>query len=946
MSKSTSKNFGDAKIFLAGREQHLIIGKPSFNNIRTLMVSVFLLMATFFISAQNNNDFDDGLTKSILFYDAQICGKQPSWVRFDWRFNCHMNDGKDVNRDLTGGYHDAGDHTKFNYITAHAMRVLAWSLIDYRGSFNNTGNEQHLLRHLRWGADYMIKMHPSKNEYYSQIGVAKASPNPEHGEWVPAHRQSPNIDRSAKKITTKNPGTHMAAATAGALAATAIVFKNRDSQYSNKLLRHARELYDFADKHRGYHDDLTPNFRGSIEPYPLRKKNDEVTDNNYQDDLFTNAVWLWRATGEQKYKSKAESEFNHPSVKNAKGWMMHYRDHAYEGFLLMSKLTGEAKYFNAAEVWLDGELDAPRTNGGLYFRSNFLAASLGASMAYGALYYAELRGTSFSKYNRYRRFAFDQVDYIFGDNKLKMSYIPGIGTKFPRRVHHRTASNTDRIIEKRNDTYELTGALVGGPSDPNDNFDNDRGNVKTTEPSINNQAFFVGLMAQMVKESDGGTQPPSGKDEIVSITAPGQVTQGKTAQLTVKYSAKTNRDIGVLFRRDGNPNYQKFNEVKLAVAKGSRTATINVPIPSNVPVKNNDYQFQVYIVPKGGSFSNRLSSKVRNDVNVLRGQSTPPGNGTIRIRAKGDCGSERMQLRVNNVVKKIWNTVRTNYTVYEYNGFSSGRVSIHFVNAARTNGCDRNLEVDWIEVCGKRLQTETKATETSSCCKGDRDKLYTNGNFNFGNQTCGSSPSGNIVIRAKGDCGDEVMELYVNGAQKKRFTGISNGGFADYVYSGYSGGRIVVRFVNDGSGSCSDRNLTIDYITVCGRRLQTETEAVEENSTCCLGNKEKLFTNGQFNFGNRSCSVALKTKLIGTEEEKATLAAFPNPVTDGMLHVSAKNGFSVEIYDLLGREVLTDTRNTGGDHRIFVKTIPSGIYLLRLTDAVTLKSYTSKLSIR
>ncbi len=204
MSKSTSKNFGDAKIFLAGREQHLIIGKPSFNNIRTLMVSVFLLMATFFISAQNNNDFDDGLTKSILFYDAQICGKQPSWVRFDWRFNCHMNDGKDVNRDLTGGYHDAGDHTKFNYITAHAMRVLAWSLIDYRGSFNNTGNEQHLLRHLRWGADYMIKMHPSKNEYYSQIGVAKASPNPEHGEWVPAHRQSPNIDRSAKKITTKN----------------------------------------------------------------------------------------------------------------------------------------------------------------------------------------------------------------------------------------------------------------------------------------------------------------------------------------------------------------------------------------------------------------------------------------------------------------------------------------------------------------------------------------------------------------------------------------------------------------------------------------------------------------------------------------------------------------------------------------------------------------------
>lgn len=62
-----------------------------------------------------------------------------------------------------------------------------------------------------------------------------------------------NMRRPASKITKNKPGTELAAETAAALAAISIVFKSQNPSYSKLLLRHAEELYEFADKYR-----LTP----------------------------------------------------------------------------------------------------------------------------------------------------------------------------------------------------------------------------------------------------------------------------------------------------------------------------------------------------------------------------------------------------------------------------------------------------------------------------------------------------------------------------------------------------------------------------------------------------------------------------------------------------------------------------------------------------------------
>ena len=63
------------------------------------------------------------------------------------------------------------------------------------------------------------------------------------------------IARPSYKIDAGNPGSDLAGETAASLAAASMVFAKEDADYSEKLLDHAKELFAFADKHRGKYSD-------------------------------------------------------------------------------------------------------------------------------------------------------------------------------------------------------------------------------------------------------------------------------------------------------------------------------------------------------------------------------------------------------------------------------------------------------------------------------------------------------------------------------------------------------------------------------------------------------------------------------------------------------------------------------------------------------------------
>ena len=577
---------------------------PLMNNDKAVNVHCkkFLLVSVLFIvSIQvfgQSWDYPDVLTKSIQFYEAQICGEQPNWSRANsWRRACHLDDGAYLGVDLTGGWHDAGDHVKFNYPMAQAITTLSWSYLNYNDQFEASQNKQNLLNNLRLIGDFIIKCHPSPNVFYAQI----ASGDEDHSNW-----NSPEDDtyfRQVYEINPSSPGTDMASSMAAAFASLSMVFSNEDPQYSSELLQHAEDLYDFGDTYRGLYTDQIDD--GAF-----------YDSNDYRDDLIWGALWLYKATNEQNYLNKAEANFE--DIRYNNNWFPNWGDHSYASFLLLSEITGKQIYLDKTESWLENEIDnAPRTPGGLYFRNSFLSTNSAAALAYAAFYFAELRGDSYEKYNKFKDFAQSQYDYMLGDNPRNSSYVVGYGNNFPTRTHHQAAHqptcNPCSLAIPIEDTNELTGALIGGP-DSNDDFENSRGNYMESEMAVSNQSYFVGLAAQMFKEN-GGTVTIPANDLITNVSAPNSVTQGETIDVTIDYEASQNRDILVVFELASDP-YTSYVQQIRQVTAGSGTLNVPISVPLSTPVATNAYQFQVILAPTGGGWPERLDNEGIANVDV------------------------------------------------------------------------------------------------------------------------------------------------------------------------------------------------------------------------------------------------------------------------------------------------------------------------------------------
>lgn len=104
-----------------------------------------------------------------------------------------------------------------------------------------------------------------------------------------------------------------------------------------------------------------------------------------------------------------------------------------------------------------------------------------------------------------------QVNYVLGENPMKMSYLVGYGDKYPQYVHHRGASIPADATTGCSDGFKwlkskdpnpnvATGALVGGPF-KNESFVDSRNNSMQVEPSTYNGAVIVGLLSSLVTTS-------------------------------------------------------------------------------------------------------------------------------------------------------------------------------------------------------------------------------------------------------------------------------------------------------------------------------------------------------------------------------------------------------------------------------------------------------------
>ncbi|XP_047966753.1 endoglucanase 2-like [Salvia hispanica] len=463
--------------------------------------------------------YAEALSIALLFFDVQKSGKLEE-SRISWRGDSGLEDGKEEKLDMSKGLYDAGDNVKFGLPMAFTATMLSWAILEYKDQIKQAKETHHAMDSLKWITDYLINAHPSPNLLYVQVG----DPDSDHKCWQ--RPEAPAPPRPLTQVNSSHPGSDVAAETAAAMASASLAFRSKDSAYSRLLLKHARELFVFADTYRGCYSDSIPQVRSYY------------NSSGYGDELLWAAAWLYHATGDTQYLRYATVQGNYFANWGAKTWFSW--DNKLAGTqVLLSRVSffdsrivrGEESialqlYRRTAELVICGLLPNSstafqRTEGGLIWVDEWNPMQYAVGSAFLALVYSDYMVATETR-NIYcegelyepqhvRSFATMQADYVLGGNPMRTSYLVGYGSKYPEYVHHRGASIprdattgcSDGFIWLNSTTPNpnvAVGALVGGPF-LNDTYIDSRNNTRQMEPTIYNTALLVGLLSGLTTTS-------------------------------------------------------------------------------------------------------------------------------------------------------------------------------------------------------------------------------------------------------------------------------------------------------------------------------------------------------------------------------------------------------------------------------------------------------------
>ncbi|GKX67105.1 glycoside hydrolase family 9 protein [Inconstantimicrobium mannanitabidum] len=478
------------------------------------------------IKADENLDYSTALKDSIIFYDANKCGKDAGVNNyFTWRSACHIDDGKDKGLDLSGGYHDAGDHVKFGLPQGYAASVMGWALYEFKSGFDSSQNTDKQLQQLKYFTDYFLKCHPNTNTFYYQVGDGDT----DHGYWGAPEKQT--TSRPTLYVAdSSNPASDVLGETSAALTLMYLNYKNIDSNYAAKCLQAAKELYAMGKTNQGC---------GSGQTY--------YKSNSYGDDLAWAAIWLYIAESNNQYLMDAKQFIMLNSISLNDNWTMCWDSMKLPAVLKLSDVTGEKQYKDAMDFNFNYWKNTVKTTaGGLKYLSDWGVLRYAAAESMLALVYYKNNNDESLK-----TFAKSQIDYILGKNPANMSYVIGFGSKWPKHPHHRAANgytndNHDNEKEAKN---LILGALVGGPSS-NDTYVDDINQYQYTEVAIDYNAGLVGALAGMVQYTNNiskklGDVNSDGNIDINDYVAMQKYVLGKDVNIN-----KINADVN----SDGNVN--------------------------------------------------------------------------------------------------------------------------------------------------------------------------------------------------------------------------------------------------------------------------------------------------------------------------------------------------------------------------------------------------------
>ena len=385
-------------------------------------------------------------TLKALYYLRCGCGLDEKYAGVWKHGKCHCSeavlweDGS-VKRDVTGGWHDAGDYGR--YVTAgavaaahllYAFRLFPDSFAGRRVNIPQAEDMPDILAEVKYELEWLLKMQRSDGSVYHKVTTMM------HAPFV-----MPEADTDTLYVF---PASSMAAADLTAVCALAApIYEKYDRGFSDRLRAAAKLSAGWLDAH--------PEFIGFTNPEGCNTGSYGQWDDN------SNRFWayeeMFALTGDKEYSDMAEAMQSRHFPPAEFGYA------ETGGLGIFAYLLAPHEKDETTVTKLKNELTrCAQSVKKLCDKSGYGVAMAPNDFHWGSNMTVLKRGMLFAAADIFcgtdlKQYAAAQIHYILGCDPLGISYITGIG-EFSANNPHLRPAYADGVDDC------IPGMVVGGPN--------------------------------------------------------------------------------------------------------------------------------------------------------------------------------------------------------------------------------------------------------------------------------------------------------------------------------------------------------------------------------------------------------------------------------------------------------------------------------------------------
>lgn len=431
-----------------------------------------------------NSIYNSLVDSLLLFFQVQRCGFTDPILHDE----CHYFDATsliidgikiDESVDVTGGWHDAGDYTKFLNTTAYATYTLLFSYQFNPAKFNTDNNDNNIpdiLDEAKIGLDWLLKLVYQKYRFIIQVQDLR-----DHAQgWRLPEDDQLVWDRPAFVGIGKN----LIGIYSATMALAYQIWHDIPGHYSfaEHCLTTAENLYSI---HKNA-PDVDKSGTGAYQ------------DTEFGGKMALGAIELYRATARDLFLTDAKM---YATAAGSDYWWSWGNINSYSHYRLAQIDTSFRVYIRNNLLFFKKNMNAHTFRE--VVRDTWGSNSTILGVALQAILWNDLTGDSL-----FDTLAVAQRDYILGSNQWGISFIYNIGTTFSENLHSQVSYFNGNRLPGAVAAGSISRAKLQQYNIPYENHDtysefqtddavyrDDRMDYITNEPTITANATAVFVMA-------------------------------------------------------------------------------------------------------------------------------------------------------------------------------------------------------------------------------------------------------------------------------------------------------------------------------------------------------------------------------------------------------------------------------------------------------------------